>query len=71
MDLWVKDSEVYIGGTKENVVPIEVIKLAEVTRNAELYELEIRYRINGEVKSARVRDKKDKLLTYADRLGYS
>jgi len=74
--LWVKGNEVRIGShfsgaNLEKFVPIEIIKLSEVTRNAKLIELEIRYRINGEVKSARVRDSQDKLLTYADRLGYS
>ena len=71
MDLWVKDSELYIGGTTENVIPVEIIKLSEITRNAKLHELEIRYRYNGEVKSARIRGSQDQLLTYMDQLGYS
>jgi len=69
--LWAYNGGVYIGDTVENLVAIEVISLSEITKGAKLHELEIRYRINGEVKSARVRDSGDKLLTYMDRLGYS
>jgi len=69
--LWVKDGKAYVGHKLEKLVPIEIIKLSEVTRNSKLIELEIRYRINGEVKSVRVRGSQDQLLTYADRLGYS
>jgi len=70
-DLYVKDAEVYIGTKRENLVPIEVIKLSEITRGAKLVGLDVRYRINGEVKSLRVKGTKNELLTYMDRLGYS
>ena len=69
--LHVKDSEVYIAQNFDNLVPIEIIKLSEITRGTKLIELEIRYRIDGEVKSLRVRDSENNLLTYMDRLGYS
>ena len=70
-DLYVKDDEVYIGTKRENLVPIKIIQLSEIARGAKLVGLEVRYRINGEVKSLRVKGSKNELLTYMDRLGYS
>ena len=69
--LHVKDSEVYIAQNFDDLVPIEIIQFNEITRGTKLFELEIRYRIDGEVKSLRLRDSENNLLTYMDRLGYS
>jgi len=72
--LWVRDHDdnVYIGGDINNLAPIEVIRLSEITQNARLVALEIRCRVNGEVRSLRVigRDEND-LLKCMDKLGYS
>jgi len=79
--LWVKNGEVYIGHSLESLVPVEIIKLSEITLGTRLHELEIRCRINGEIKSLRIKGgeikslrikgKENELLTYMDRLGYS
>jgi len=69
--LWVKDGEVYMGIILESLVPVEIIRFSEITRGTKLRELEIRCRIDGEVKSYRLKGSENELLTYMDRLGYS
>lgn len=75
-DLWVSDGDVYLAYDKTNNVDKfvridEVVKVSEVTIGTRLHELEIRYRLDGEVKTFRVKGSENELLTYLDRLGYS
>jgi len=70
--LCLKDGIVYIfhGSDVKSAVPIEVIGISEITQNARLVQLEMRYRENGMVRSTRFKGNEDQLLTIADRLGY-
>ncbi|MDR1328352.1 MAG: hypothetical protein LBK23_01975 [Oscillospiraceae bacterium] len=70
--LWMKDGVVYLMPKikAENAVPVEVIGISEVSRNARLIALDIRYRVNGEVRSVRRNGTTNQLLTIEDKLGY-
>ncbi|MDR1329599.1 MAG: hypothetical protein LBK23_08375 [Oscillospiraceae bacterium] len=70
--LFMKDGAVYLISKNklENAVPVEVIGLSEISRNARLIALEIRYRVNGEVRAARANGTTNQLLTMMDKLGY-
>jgi len=75
-DLWANDGEVFLAYDRtENIDKFvrieEIVKISEVTIGTRLHELEIRYRLDGEVKTFRVKGSEDELLTYMDRLGYS
>ena len=56
---------------KAVVTPIEIVGVSEVTKNATLVELDIRYRINGVINQIRVINHSvNDLLTIEDKLGY-
>ena len=71
--LWMKDDAVFFVAPyslKPCATPIEVTEVNEILRNANLVQLEVRYRINGSVSSVRLSGTKDMLLTAMDTLGY-
>ncbi|MDR0863224.1 MAG: hypothetical protein LBN30_10735 [Oscillospiraceae bacterium] len=71
-EFYIKDDEVYVIRYKpENAVQVEVIGLSQITRNAKLVQIEIRYRENGVIKSSRIYGSQDELYNIMDRLGYS
>jgi hypothetical protein len=54
----------------KRAIPIEIVGVREITRNAKLIQLEIRYRVNGTVKAETVGGSPNELLTAEDKFGY-
>jgi len=50
--------------------PVEVVGVAEVTQNATLVALDIRFRLNGSIRVVRVKGGSNYLLNVEDKLGY-
>ena len=64
--LYMKDDELFYNRT----TPVVVLGVSEITKNTRLVQLEIRYRVDGGVKSDRIWGSQDELLTIEYRLGY-
>jgi len=72
---YVKDEVLYYnqGINPRKARPIEIISVSEITRNARLVQLEIRFRMDGAIRLVHVGGGwvgPDQLLTLADKLGY-
>ena len=57
-------------GHPEKAKPIEIVGISEIRSNSRLVQLEIRYRIDGRITSARLSGTSNDLLNAADKLGY-
>ena len=71
-NFYIKDGVLYYnkGNNPDDSKPIEVIGVREITRNTRLVQLEVRFRIDGALKSDRIKGSEDELLSIMDRLGY-
>ena len=53
-----------------NATPIQVLEVSEITQNSYLVQLEIRFLMDGAIKSERIKGTADQLLTIKYKLGY-
>jgi len=68
----VKDGEMFFcpNYNPRNAKPIEIIGINEITQNARLIQLEVRFRMDNAVTMRRIRGSTNMLLTLADNLGF-
>jgi len=69
---WLKEDELYYNSSfsPANAKLVEVVGVSEITRNARLVQLEIRFRMDGVLQSKRISGASNFLLGIEDKLGY-
>jgi hypothetical protein len=60
-----------VGSPEKDGIPIEITGVQEITKNAKLVGLQVRYRINGAINVMQVSGSPNQVLTIEDKLGYS
>jgi hypothetical protein len=69
---WEKGGEIFfiLHSNLNKATPIEIVEVSEIRRNSHLCGLEMRYRLNGQIKQVRFTGTSGQMLTLEDKLGY-